>query len=71
MATLSYMTARVGGRLARGRNPEGVAFHKAATEAQAAVFYRGTDKTAFRTWRPLAATRDTAANLTGLRRLIF
>ena len=29
-------------------DPEGVAFHKAATEAQAAVLYRGTDKTAFR-----------------------
>lgn len=29
-------------------DPEGVAFHKAATEAQAAVLYRGTGKTAFR-----------------------
>jgi non-heme Fe2+,alpha-ketoglutarate-dependent halogenase len=29
-------------------DPEGVAFHKAATAAQAAVLYRGTGKTAFR-----------------------
>lgn len=29
-------------------DPEGVAFHRAATEAQAAVLYRGTDKTNFR-----------------------
>ena len=29
-------------------DPEGVAFHRAATEAQAAVLYRGTDKTTFR-----------------------
>ena len=29
-------------------DPEGVAFHRAATEAQAAVLYRGTGKTAFR-----------------------
>jgi ectoine hydroxylase-related dioxygenase (phytanoyl-CoA dioxygenase family) len=29
-------------------DPEGVAFHKSATEAQAAVLYRGTGKTAFR-----------------------
>jgi non-haem Fe2+, alpha-ketoglutarate-dependent halogenase len=29
-------------------DPEGVAFHRAATEAQAAVLYRGTEKTTFR-----------------------
>ena len=29
-------------------DPEGVAFHRAATAAQAAVLYRGTDKTTFR-----------------------
>jgi non-haem Fe2+, alpha-ketoglutarate-dependent halogenase len=29
-------------------DPEGVAFHRAATQAQAAVLYRGTDKTNFR-----------------------
>lgn len=29
-------------------DPEGVAFHRAATEAQAAVLYRGTAKTTFR-----------------------
>jgi non-haem Fe2+, alpha-ketoglutarate-dependent halogenase len=29
-------------------DPEGVAFHQAATAAQAAVLYRGTDKTTFR-----------------------
>jgi non-haem Fe2+, alpha-ketoglutarate-dependent halogenase len=29
-------------------DPEGLAFHRAATEAQAAVLYRGTDKTNFR-----------------------
>ena len=29
-------------------DPEGLAFHRAATAAQAAVLYRGTDKTTFR-----------------------